>query len=199
MRCGLARCALVVTVATAACGTPTPPPVAVRQPSLDADDVAVIRGVLDSMRRQRERGGHFLVVDTTVAVCESPIAVVAPPPGGCLAPPVLDDVSKVLPLHSRVTALLGFQARNAKRLPVTGGLGADVDYVSATFIDFAVGKLGRDLPRGSAIVTFSAPSYPAPGVAVVAYRVKESESGAVRLQQQPDGRWAVADRHGAIE
>ena len=188
MRCGVARCALIVTLASAACDTPTPPAVAVRQPSLDADDLAVIRGLLDSFRED-QGGRRFLVVDTTVAVCGRPIAVVAPPPGGCLAPPVLDHVSKVLPSRSRVTALLDFQARNARRLPITGDLGADVDYVSATFLDFAIGS----------VVTFSAPSYPAPGAAVLTYRVRNDHHGAVRLERQADGRWVVADRYGAME
>ena len=189
MRRGVARSALIVTLATAACGTPAPPPVAVRQPSLDADDLAVIRGLLDNFRERHRDGRRFLVVDSTVAVCERRIAVVAPPPGGCLAPPVLDDVSKVLPSRSRVTALIDFQARNARRLPISGDLGADVHYVSATFLDFANGS----------VVTFSAPSYPAPGAAVLTYRVKDDRHGAVRLERQADGRWVVADRYGAME
>ena len=198
MRCSLARCALITTLAAAACTT-TPPPVAVRQPLLDADALAVIRDLLASFRERDQEKRRFLVVDSTVAVCERPIAVVAPPPGGCLAPPVLDSVSKVLPSRSRVTALLDFQARNARRLPVTGDLGADVDYVSATFFDFAIMNRGGGLPLRSAIVTFSAPSYPAPGMAVLLYRVKDDHHGAVRLQQQPDGRWAVADRYETME
>jgi hypothetical protein len=188
------RIALTLTLALAAtsCSDPVPPPVSVRQPSLDADDLAVMKGVLDDMRERLE-GASFLVVDTTIAVCAGPIEVVAPPPGGCLAAAAVDSVSKVLPLRSRVTSMFDFQARNAIRLAIAGELGADVTYVSATLIDF-VSLDHRPPPHQGAIVTFSAPSYPAPRTAVISYRVKDAEDVALRLEQQSDGRWVVATR-----
>ena len=56
--------ALTLALGTIGCGRPEPPAVSVRTPSVDADDIAVMRGVLDVLRRP-----HFLVVDTTLAPC----------------------------------------------------------------------------------------------------------------------------------
>ncbi len=49
----------------------------------------------------------------------------------------------------------------------------------------------REHPPGSAVVTFSAPAYPAPRTAAVAYSAREGEAGAARLEQTSDGRWSV--------
>lgn len=189
---------LALALAPIACDQPVPPPVAVREPSIEADDIAVMKGVLDDVRGRRA-GGSFLVVDSTLPICAKPIEIAVAQLGGCLEPAVLDSVLKVLPSASRVTAALDFQARNARRLPIRGALGDDVTYISATLTDFvSVKDLIRQHP-GGAVVTFSAPSYPAPRVAVMFYHVKDREHAAVRLEQQLDARWVVADRFGGIE
>lgn len=156
---------LAFALAATACDPVEPPPVAPpRSGAIDADDIAVMEGVLDDVRRRA--GGSFLVVDSTLPVCAERIEIVAPPPGGCLGPAVVDFVSKVLPAASRLMAALDFQERNARRLPITEALGDDVTYISATLTDFlSMSDLIRQHPRG-AIVTFTAPSYPAPRVAV---------------------------------
>ena len=106
----------------------------------------------------------------------------------------------MLPSSSRVTATLDFQARNSTRLPIVGTLGDDVTYISATLTDFmSASDLIRQNP-GREVVTFSAPSYPAPRAAVIVYYVKSSEYAVARLEQQHDGRWAVVARQkGVVE
>ena len=198
MRSGLRICALALSFACGACGQPLPPPVARSVPSLETDDLSVMKGVLDDVR-QRRGAGRFLVVDTTTAVCEGKVDLFGAPPGGCLSPKSVDSVSKVLePGRSRI-ATLDFEARNASRLPIAGTLGPDVTYISGTLTDFVSMRDLLAQHPGSAVVTFSAPSYPAPRVAVMIYRVRDAENGAVRLEQQADGRWTVADRYGAME
>ena len=190
--------ALALALAAAACDPLEPPSVTARSLSIEADDIAVMKALLDDVRGRRA-GGSFLVIDSTLPICAKPIEIVATPLGGCLGPSVLDSVSKVLPSASRVTAALDFQTRNTRRLPITGALGDDVTYISATLTDFVS---MRDLIRqhpGGAVVTFTAPSYPAPRVAVIVYHVKDLEHAAVRLEQQIGARWVVADRFGGIE
>ena len=53
---------LALVLSCAACDQPGPPPVAVREPSVDADDLAVIRGLIDDQRRRAARP-QFLVVE----------------------------------------------------------------------------------------------------------------------------------------
>jgi hypothetical protein len=185
-----------LALSVAGCRQPVPPPVSARDPALDADDLAVMKGLLDDLRQHRP-SVSFLVVDTTIAICGRAIDVVAPPPGGCLAQPAIDAVQMVLPADRRVTATHDFQARNARRLPIAETLAPGVAYVSATVMDFV--SVNGEQERARAIVTVSAPSYPAPRVAVLAYRVKDAESGAVRLERQSDGRWLVSERQGRLE
>jgi len=198
-----AACVLVLALVVPACDPAVPPPVAQRQPSLDAEDVAVMNGVLDRLRARAARAlieSRFLVVDTTLAVCDRDVMAFGPPPGGCLAPRWLEFVSRVLPPTNAREAMLDFQARNVKRLPIGGPLGADVTYIPATVTDFVS---ERDLlrQRPGAVVTFSAPAYPASRVAVIAYAVRHGELGAARLQQRAGGGWSVAEGgwYGAIE
>jgi hypothetical protein len=188
---------LLITVA--GCDPPVPPPVAVREPAIDADDLAVMKGLLDDRLRPKRNasgaaaGARFLVVDSTIASCDRRIEVFGPPPGGCLTSGWIDFVLRVMPLATRRTAMLDFEARNIRRLTIEGTLGDDVAFVSSTASDFlSAGELLRRHPPGSRIVTFSAPSYPAPNVAVLAYGVRTQEIGAVRLEQAADRRWKVA-------
>lgn len=194
---------LVLALGASACDSPVPP-VAQHQPSLDADDLAVMRGLLDDHVRPRAAKGliesRFLVVDTTMAVCPRDTTVFGAPPGGCLAPDWLEFVAGVLPPDRRRTAALDFQLRNARRLPIRGALGGDVSYISATLTDFISARQFRRQHAG-AVVTFSMPSYPAPNVAVIAYRVRQDELAAARLERQRDGRWKMAASgwSGAVE
>jgi hypothetical protein len=166
-----------------ACGQPAPPPIAQRAVALDADDRAVIRAAVNHVR-QRHDAERFLVVDTTIAVCDGAIEAAAPPPGGCLGRWSLESVSKVLPPGRRVAAMLDFQSRNVRRLPIAGALGGDVTPVSATFLDF--GSASDD------ILTVSAPSYPHAGIAAIAYRLAGKDA-ALRLARRADERWAVVE------
>jgi hypothetical protein len=183
---------LLLALAAAACDPPVPPPVAAREPSIDADDLSVIRGLIDDQRRRAPRP-QFLVVDTTLAKCDDRLVLTfGPPPGGCFNHFAIESVSRLLPQASVRTGTLDFEARNAMRLPITGSLGSDVSYVSSTLVDFTP---SADLllrhPPGSAVVAFSRPSYPAPHVAVIAYSPFGHVVGAARLTQRSDGRWTV--------
>ena len=155
--------ALTLALGTIGCGRPEPPAVSVRTPSVDADDIAVMRGVLDVLRRP-----HFLVVDTTLAPC---------------------------PVHPPRTSL-AFGERNRERLPLTGSLGADTTLISATVVDFLPSEdLVARYPQGTAVVTFSAPLYPAPGVAVIAYGLHQAHrlAAVARLERRADGRWKTGN------
>jgi len=183
-RAALLACAL----AGIACDQPVPPPVAVREPSVDAGDLAVIRGLLDDQRRRvAPARPHFLVVDTTLATCFD-----VAQPGGCLNDSAIEEVSMLLPQASVRTGTLDFASRNVMPLPIAGPLGTDVSYVSWTLIDFTSrADLLRKQPAGSAIVAFTRPSYPAPGIAVIAYSAFQYVVDAARLVQRSDGRWEV--------
>jgi hypothetical protein len=104
----------------------------------------------------------------------------------------IEGLSRLVPRASVRTATLDFEARNARRLPLTGSLGPDVSYVSWTLADFSAREnLLRGHPAGSALVAFSRPSYPALRVAVIAYLPHGDVVGSARLAQQSDGRWEV--------
>jgi hypothetical protein len=184
----------LLALVAAGCGQPVPPPVAAQEVVLAAGDLAVMRALLDDIRG-RSGIRRFLVVHTTLAVCDRDPGVFGAPPGGCLGPQAIDGVSKVMPTAGHLTALMNFQTRNARRLPIAEALGADVACISATLVDFmSIGDLQRQHP-GSAVVTLSTPSYPAPGASVLSYRMN-GEPAAVRLALRPDGRWTVVGRHG---
>jgi hypothetical protein len=183
-----------LALSTAGCETPAPPPLAVHAPSLDAGDLAVMKGLLDDQRKRAAPARpRFVVVDTTLAKCSNRlIATFEPPPGGCVNHSAIEELSRLLPQASVRTATLDFEARNARRLPIAGSLGPDVSYVSWTLADFSArANLLRGYPAGSALVAFSRPSYPAPHVAVIAYSPYGYVVGAARLAQQSDGRWEV--------
>lgn len=181
--------ALALALAGAACDTP-PPVAPPKSASLDAEDFAVMRGVLNSLRRPA-----FLVVDTTLTPCPvHPPRTGGTPTAECLSPGWRGFVSRLLPSGTPRTGLLAFDDRNRDRLPVTGALGSDVKFISATAIDFLSStELLASSPAGSAIVTFSAPFYTAPGVAVIAYGLHQEPDvvSAARLDRH-DGQWVVA-------
>jgi hypothetical protein len=84
-----------------------------------------------------------------------------------------------------------FPARNARRLPIAGPLGEDVTYASATLVDsLAPSELLRQYPPGSEVVTLSAPVYPAPRMALIAFAAR-TDVGAARAERQHDGRWRI--------
>lgn len=181
--------ALAFALAVTACDRPEPPPVVVRPPSLDSDDLAVMRGVLDGLHRP-----HFLVVDTTLTPCPAhPPRTGGRPTAECLSPGWLGFVSQLFPPNTSRMGLLAFDSRNRDRLAVSA-LGADVNFVSASAIDFLSSRelLGAYQP-GSAIVTFSAPFHTAPGLAVIAYGLHQEPDvvAAARLERRGDGRWLV--------
>ena len=175
--------------ACAACDSP-PPVTPPKSASLDAEDLAVMRGVLNSLRRPA-----FLVVDTTLTPCPvHPPRTDGTPTAECLSPGWLGFVSRLLPSGTSRTGLLAFDDRNRDRLPVPGALGSDVKFISATAIDFLSStELLASSPAGSAIVTFSAPFYTTPGVAVIAYGLHQEPDvvSAARLERRND-RWVVA-------
>jgi hypothetical protein len=188
---------IAVLALAVACGRPEPPPVAVRQPSVDADDLAVVRALFDDLLRPRRadgraRGARFLVVDMTMAMCRRDPAAFGPQPGRCLLPSESELVSETVPAHISPMVAVNFPVWNATPLSIAGPLGDDVAYVSPTLIDtVAPSELLRRYPRGSEVVMLSAPGYPAPRMAVLTFSTI-IDAGAARLERQPDGRWRVA-------
>lgn len=191
---------LAVALSCAACDTAPPSVAPPRSRSIDADDIAVMRGVLDSLHRP-----HLLVVDTTLAHCPvHPPRTNLTPRADCLSPEWLGYVSRLFPSETSLTGLLAFDERNRDRLPVTGLLGSDTTFISATVIDFlSRADLVARYPPGSAVVTFSAPLYPAPGVAVIAYGLHQTRDvvAGARLERHTDSRWRVTanSQNGTIE
>jgi hypothetical protein len=194
---------LALALAVSACDAPPPPAVEQREPSLEADDLAVIRAVLDELRRDRREAmpvqhvppPRFLVVDTTMAMCRRDPEPLGPQPGRCLDPGQLTPVLEVVPAELRRTVALNFPIWTAKRLPIAGPLGDDVTLVSATLVDtLGPGELIRQHP-GSAILWLSAIGYPAPGMAVI--RLSGTGSfGAARVERLSNGGWHVAATAG---
>ena len=200
MRSGLRICALALSLASGACGKPLPPAVAVKAPSLDADDLAVMRGLLeDGLRPRLLPVAHVLVVETTLATCAVTPALLGAAPGACLDPPWVELVSRMLPADRVRTATLDFQARNARR-PIEPVLGAAATSISTTVTDFVpLTELLRQHPPGSVVLTLSTPSYPAPRLAVIAY-ASGGIVGAARLARRSDGLWTVAaDQSGGVD
>ena len=181
--------ALLVVLATVmACRESVPPPVVSPPARLDVSDLAVMKALIDSMAD----APHVLIVDTTLAVCDRDPRVFGTRPGGCLGPEWIAQVARVLPTATARTGMVAFEDRNRRRLPIEGSLGAGVTPISATLIDgLSASVLLRDHPPGSAVVAISAPVYPAPYTAVVAYSAREGQTGAARLEQTGDGRWSV--------
>jgi hypothetical protein len=191
MRCGLARYALITTLAAAACVTPTPPPVAVRQPSLEAEDLAVVKALFDDYFRPRVAAPRYLVVGTTMAMCRRDPAELGPSPGRCLNPFHVNRLAEVVPPAMVPTVRQRFPVWNALPLAIAGPLGDDITFVSTTLLDMvAPSELLRRHP-GSDIVWLTAPGYPAPGIAVITFDEVRG-SGAARMERGKDGRWRVA-------
>ena len=191
MRCGLARCALVVTLATAACDTPIPPPVAVRQPSLEAEDLAVVKALFDDYFRPRVSATRFLVVGATMAMCRRDPAELGPSPGRCLNPFHVNRLAQVVSPAMFPTVRQRFPLWNALPLSIAGALGDDITVVSPTLLDMvAPSELLRSHP-GSDILWLTAPGYPAPGIAVITFDDLRG-SGAARIERGEGGRWRVA-------
>jgi hypothetical protein len=180
-----------------------PPPLAVREPSLDADDLAVMKALLDGRLRPRRDGAlasaaaaesRFLVVNTTMAACPRDPAPLGPEPGRCMDPSWVRLVSDVVAPDLSRAVLIRFPERNTRRLAIDGPLGDDVILVSATLVDsMAPGELLRQYPAGSEIVTLSAPVYPGARVAAMAFAAG-ADAGAARLEREMDGRWRVAGK-----
>ena len=194
-----------------ACGSaPELPRVSAPQPTLDADDHAVMRATLDYLRPERDdsirRGSlprkppqidaRFLVIEVTATACvgnRDPAQSGLP---GCVG----DHWLKAFP---RVAANVGpslemFRRRNARPFPISGDLGADVVLVSATSGSVAdLDLLRRSHPHGSEIVCFSAPVYLG-GAAVIFYRILWEGGGFARLERN-GSEWKVVDRRGWIE
>jgi len=201
MRPGLRICALALSFACGACDQPRPPAVAAREPSLDADDLAVMRGLLeDGVRPRLLPVARVLVVETTLATCAATPTLLGAAPGACLDPRWVELVSRMLPADRIRTATLDFQARNARRRPIGPVLGAAATYISASVTDFVpLPKLLRQYPPGSVVLALSTPSYPAPRLAVIAYS-SGGIVGAASLERRSDGRWTVAaSQYGGVD
>ena len=186
---GLGAALLVVLAAAVACRESGPPPVVSPPPRLDASDLAVMKALIDTPSAGRaprpDRGYDPRRVRPRPRVFGTP-------PGGCLGPEWVARVTRVLPPGTARTGTVAFEDRNRRRLPIQGSLGAGVTPISATLIDgLAASVLLREHPPGSAVVAFSAPTYPAPRTAVVAYSARDGEASAARLEQTGDRRWSV--------
>jgi hypothetical protein len=189
---------LAFALAATACDRPEPPPVAVRAPVLEAEDVAVIRALFDHFLRAPERESlraqglspRFLIVNTTAAICRRDPGVLGPPPGRCLSPYHANVLSEVVPPEMFPTVKLFFPSWNASGMSISGELGDDVTLVSPTLLDMMpVSDLLRRHPRGSTLMWLSTPGYPAPGTAVVVFGYWAH--GGARLERQQDGSWRV--------
>ena len=201
--------ATICALAAIACGRPDPPPVTVRTPSLEPEDVALLRDVVDGYLRRPwaarphqpgEIEPHFLVQDTTLAVCPKDAVVLGPVARACLDARWLGYVSQVLPPATARTGRLVFEARNARVQPIQGSLGEAATFVPASVTGFvADADLLRPYPPGSAIVAFSAPAYSGTEVAVLAYRLGMNSNGALRLERQTNGRWSVVTETGLTQ
>ena len=136
------HCALAVSLASGACDKPLPPPVAVREPSLDADDLAVVKALFDDLRRDRNSGAAEAqplarAFSSWIRRWRCARAIPrfsAPQPGRCL-----ESSRDQAPVRGRArgpfaTATLDFPAWNATRCR-TGPLGDDVTYSLATLLD----------------------------------------------------------------
>ena len=198
----LAVCALVLALLPVACDRPEPPAVAIREPSLDADDMAVLRALFDDFLRPQwheairtgkapVQAPRFLVVSRTMAMCRRDPGVLGPQPGRCLSPDHANIIAEVVPPDLFPTVRLRFPAWNATSLTLAGSLGEDVTLVSPTLLDMMpLSELLRSNP-GSAVVTLSAPGYLAPGVAVITFGGWTGSGGAARVERQQNGRWRI--------
>ena len=194
----IARGALFLALATGSCDRPEPPVVAVRERTLEAEDLAVIRALLDHFHRdagwesRRARGlaPRQLVLGTTIGMCRRDPAVLGPSPGRCLSPYHANVLSEVVPPAMFQTVRLLFPSWNARPVLISGSLGDDVTLVSPTLLDMtSASELLRRHPRGSTLTWLSTPGYPAPGTAVVVFGY--SAHGGARLERQHDGSWQV--------
>ena len=196
-----------------ACGSSAPPVVSTPAPGVDIDDRAVMKAVLnDLLRPERTRSTQlgradqtlppstkavFLIFDATVAVCEGdPIAFRSGLPG-CIESSWLDHIRRAATRFDG-PGEAAFKKRNTHPLPIRGELTEDVVYIPASVERiWQLEDLLRNYP-GSAVVAFSAPSYPGVGSAVIAYRYFGHGVGGVRLQRSA-GEWVVATSSRSTE
>ena len=186
---------------------------AVRGDEATADDRTVMSAVLDgALRPERDRriragratppdpvaptGALFLVLDSTVPSCSPEALGLGNPILGCF------DVHKEQRLLDELacdqdgrTAGAMLARRNGRSLAIRGSLGENVVLVSADAVDRLprLSELRQRYPAGSAVVTFSAPMYPKPGVAVLYYRAFNEGLGFVCLVRN-ELRWSVHTR-----
>ena len=212
------RFVLFGAILASACQTTQLPAVAVADATADAravsevtaDDRAVMSAVLDGALRRRTlpdpgtpTEARFLVLDSTVPSC-SPEALAS---GnlilGCfdLEKPLWRLLIEGLTCEQNdQTAGAMLVRRNASSMAIRGKLGEDVALVPADTV-YSVRRLSElflRYPHGGSLVTFSAPVYPKPGVAVVYYRAFESELGFACLVHD-QGRWSVRARNNTVE
>jgi hypothetical protein len=201
LACGL------LALSTGGCETPSPPPVAVHARSLDDDDLAVMKGLVDyvvwsfgvdEVRNSQLTGApvagippRILVVDTTTPVCPPSAAAYGKPPGGCLDVDWMRYVTRMMPPGTGRLGTIGFEARNRNRRSFQGRLGADVTYISATLTDLLPAHLLQEERPLRVVMTLSAPAFFAPRSAVIAYSRSPSEMAAARLERWADGHWSV--------
>ena len=192
-----AACVLALALAVSACDPERPPPVTQRSPSLDADDVAVVKALFDGLLRPgRLPGARLLVVDKTMAACRRDPDSFGSRVGPCVRDGHVELAFGILPAPAARALALKFPAWNAASLSIAAPLGDDVVYISPTLVDgLAPSELQRSYPAGSDVIMLSAPVYPAPRVAVIVFSIA-SGPRAARLERQSDGGWRVAAHAG---
>ena len=196
-----------------ACDAPELPAVSTPAPSLDADDRAVMRAVLDDFLRptrdqsiQRGTGvvglipttASFLVFDATIAVCTpqepfGPLEVVR----GCVYAEWLEHLSLVT-TAPRLSTLANFAKRNSRSLPIRESLSDDTILIPADIDPQRFRALLMRRRESTHVVGLSAPVYPSAGSAVIAYRHFWSGRGFVGLSRSKDG-WRVETYSGSVE
>jgi hypothetical protein len=198
-----------------ACQSSEIPPVSAPNPTVTDDDREVMRAVLDQLLRPRRdymiqlgRGdlgkqpvrtaASFLVVDSTIAWCESDKPTPPPEIRDCIGSEVLEHLRRLPQMSGQVPASV-FSTRNARSLPIGGTLGADVVFMpSATAKTYSdLSRFRRDYPPGSAVVEFSAPAYLGTS-AVIFYRHFDESGGFVHLVRR-DGVWSILTTSGWTE
>lgn len=205
--------AIVSVMLLVACDAPTPPVVSKPAPSLDGEDRAIMKAVLDDLlRAERDRSiqrgprfvrptqttASFLVFDATIAICRrqepfGPFGLVR----GCIDAEWLEHLSRVT-TAPRLSAMAAFASRNSRSLRIHEPLSDDVTLIPADIDPPRFRELLKRRRESTHIMGLSAPVYPGAGSAVIAYRYFWSGRGFVGLSRS-NGGWVVATRSGSVE
>jgi hypothetical protein len=166
------------------------PPVAAGAAELDDQDLAVLETVVQSLAAGT--AAPLLVLDRTLMVCDESSAVQTPPLPDCLSGRAFHEVYRQANSFGSEHGWT-FTARNARSYRIRATtFGERIEIVPGDISDRELYALVyRHSPSISRAVLLSAPIYPRPGVATVAYLYYlEVSPGAVTLVRD-GGLWRV--------